>query len=149
MKLIKIILYFLVIISLNQNISFASNSAALNSLQTIPGIYVAVTLTMPKSSLRQYFKECHKYNAKLVIRGLPDINNKNNDKDNRGQRKNRFLQLKEQLEELNINIDINPVLFKEFTINKVPTFIIIKSNGKAKKIAGHITLQKALELMDE
>ena len=47
-----------------------------------------------------------------------------------------------------INIDINPNLFKQFGIKQVPAVVVVNTDKTIKKISGHITLKKALEIME-
>ncbi len=136
MNLIKVILQILIILIANQTSSFADEEKLTEVTKIIPGTYIAVSFSMPENSLKSYFAECQKYNAKLVIRGLPD------DVDG-----NRFIQLKEKIEELEINLDINPVLFKELDIQKVPVIVVADKDKLIKKISGHIPLKTALEIM--
>ena len=62
--------------------------------------------------------------------------------------RNRFAETKTKLEKVGINIDINPNLFKQFGIKQVPAVVVVNSDKTIKKISGHITLKKALEIME-
>lgn len=104
-----------------------------------PGIYVFVSFSMNDESLRSYYMEAEHYGAKLVMRGLAGEKNS----------RNRFATTQARLEKARINIDINPTLFEELNIKQVPFIVIIGKNGSAKKIGGHISLKKAIELMEE
>lgn len=103
-----------------------------------PGIYVFVSFSINDESLRSYFNEANHYGAKLVMRGLV------------GEKfgRNRFAETKTKLEKVGINIDINPNLFKQFGIKQVPAVVVVNSDKTIKKISGHITLKKALEIME-
>jgi conjugal transfer pilus assembly protein TrbC len=103
-----------------------------------PGIYVLVSFSLNDQSLRSYFIEAQHYGATLVMNGLA------------GEKlgRNRFAETKAKIEKARINVDINPNLFKQFNIKQVPAIVVVNSDKTIKKVAGHITLQKALEIMD-
>ena len=103
-----------------------------------PGTYVFVSFSINKESLHSYFKEAEAMGAKLVIRGLV------------GQKhgRNRFAQTKAKIQEAKINVDINSNLFEQLDIKQVPAIAVINIDGSARKIYGHISLKKALEMMD-
>lgn len=117
----------------------ASSIAALKpEIQIEPGIYVLVSFSLNDQSLRSYFIEAQHYGATLVMNGLA------------GEKlgRNRFAETKAKIEKARINVDINPNLFKQFNIKQVPAIVVVNSDKTIKKVAGHITLQKALEIMD-
>jgi conjugal transfer pilus assembly protein TrbC len=116
-----------------------ANAASLKEARVEPGIYVFVSFSMNDESLRHYFKEAEPHRAKLVMRGL--VGDKNS--------RNRFASTKTALERARINIDINPNLFNELNIKQVPFIVVVSEDGSIRKIGGHISLNKALELMEE
>lgn len=105
-----------------------------------PGIYILVSFSMKDEPLRAYFKEAKACGATLVMRGLVTNNTNNN--------YNRFANTKARTEKARINIDINPNLFEQLSVEQVPVIAYVDESGNIKKISGHITLEKALEYMD-
>lgn len=118
--------------------SSASVNASKPELQIEPGIYVFVSFSMNDESLRSYFIEANHYGAKLVLRGL--VGEKHS--------RNRFADTKAKINKARIIVDINPNLFEHLGIKQVPAIAVVNTDRSIKKISGHITLQKALELMD-
>lgn len=96
-------------------------------------ILIFVSFSMNDSALQRYFKEAESVGGRLIMRGL--INNS-------------FQETQEKMQQLEINIDIDPNLFEEFNVRRVPT-IIISDDHKAKKILGHLPLGDALAIMEK
>ena len=118
--------------------SYSSFALPKQEIQIEPGIYILVSFAINDESLRSYFNEANHYGAKLIMRGLV------------GEKfgRNRFAETKTKLEKVGINIDINPNLFKQFGILQVPAVVVVNTDKTIKKISGHITLKKALEIME-
>ena len=96
-------------------------------------VYVFVSHSMSDGALKAYFKEARANGATLVVRGL--INDS-------------FMETKAKCEDLQINYDVNPVLFDDYGIKVVPT-IISEEKKWVKKITGHIPLIEALRIFRE
>ncbi len=94
--------------------------------------YVFVSFSMPDNALKSYFKEAQKHNAILVMRGLKD---------------DSFQETQKKTLELKITYNIDPELFEKYEVSKVP--VIVLDEGNIKKITGHISLTKALEILKE
>lgn len=107
-------------------------------IQIEPGIYVLVSFSMNNQSLRQYFEDAQKVGGKLILRGLVG------DKAER----NRFAETKRAAQKARINFDINPNIFEYLNVKQVPTIAFVDANRGVKKISGHITLAKGLEIME-
>jgi conjugal transfer pilus assembly protein TrbC len=120
--------------STTQAISHAQQKQSLES-----GLYVFVSFAMNDSSLKSYFIEAQHFGGKLILRGL--IGNKGD--------RNRFLNTKERLEKARINVDINPVLFEQLDVKHVPVIAKVFDDGKIYKVGGHITIDKALEIIEQ
>jgi type-F conjugative transfer system pilin assembly protein TrbC len=133
-QLAAIALVLLVIIAS----SARANVTGKQAIEIEPGIYVFVSFSMNDQSLRSYFMEAQHYGAKLVMNGLAG------DKHAR----NRFAETTAKMEKARINVDINPNLFEYFNIKQVPAIIVVNSDKSTKKVSGHISLSKALEIMD-
>lgn len=149
MRKINIILTA-VILSMNASVIKANEIANVNSLaQTIAyaqqeqtpesGIYVFVSFAMNDTSLKSYFIEAQHFGGKLILRGLVG---------DKGER-NRFLITKQKLERARINVDINPVLFEQLDVKHVPVIAKVFDDGRIYKVTGHISLDKALEIIDQ
>jgi conjugal transfer pilus assembly protein TrbC len=136
---LKIYLILAMIIALASSAKAAEpkNQNNLRQNKIEPGTYVFVSFSMNDDSLRSYFIEAEKYGAKLVIRGL--VGEKNS--------RNRFAQMKAKVEQARINVEINPNLFEQLNIKQIPVIAVVSQNGRVKKISGHISLSKALEIM--
>ena len=139
--LLSIISAILLIVSIVMSSSSLANKVEQSeglSTQIPEGTYIFVSFSMNKESLHSYFLEAEPRGAKLVIRGL--VGEKHS--------KNRFVQTKAKIEEAKINVDINPNLFEQLDIKQVPAMAVVQKDGSIKKIYGHISLKKALELMN-
>ena len=55
--------------------------------------------------------------------------------------------MKAKIEQVRINVEINPNLFEQLNIKQVPVIAFVNKSGGIKKISGHISLSKALEIM--
>lgn len=95
-------------------------------------LYVAVSLSMPASTLVTLSDQVSKAGGRLVIRGL-----KNNSFED-------TVAAVKGLSENGVAIDINPKVFREFKIIKVPSFVVISPNG-IDKMTGNVSLRYALE----
>lgn len=107
-------------------------------IQIEPGIYVLVSFSMNDQSLRKYFEDAQEVGGKLILRGLVG------DKAER----NRFAETKRAAQRAKINFDINPNIFEYLNVKQVPTIAFVDTSRSVKKISGHITLAKALEIME-
>lgn len=96
-------------------------------------ITIFVSFSMPKESLKALAVEARKHNAVLVIRGLIE---------------NSFLKTAIFVKDLGESVVLDPLLFREYNVVVVPTFIETHQAGY-KKISGNITLAYALEKFKE
>lgn len=96
-------------------------------------ILVFVSFSMNDSALQSYFKEGQRLGARLVMRGL--INNS-------------FQDTQRKMQELKINIEIDPTKFEEYGIKRVPAIVVVSSRD-IRKITGHLPLSNALEIMEK
>ena len=136
-KKIYLILSALIVLACSALADEAKNQNKMSQNKIEAGTYVFVSFSMNDESLRSYFVEAEKHGAKLVIIGLFG------DKKSR----NRFAQTKAKMEQLRINVEINPNLFEQLNIKQVPVIAVVNKSGGIKKISGHISLSKALEIM--
>ncbi len=136
-KKIYLILAMMVALTWSALADDPKNQNNLSQNKIEPGTYVFVSFSMNDESLRSYFIEAEKHGAKLVVIGLFG------DKKSR----NRFAQMKAKMEQAKINVEINPNLFEQLNIKQVPVIAVVNKSGSVKKISGHISLSKALEIM--
>lgn len=96
-------------------------------------LYIFVSFSMLKATLKALAIEAKKHNAVLVIRGLID---------------NSFLKTATFIKDLGERVVLDPLLFREYKVGVVPTFIEAHQAGY-KKISGNFTLTYALEKFKE
>lgn len=113
-------------------------TAQVGTDQIPSGIYIFVSFSMSDESLRRYFEEAKEYEAKLVVRGF--FGDKSNP--------SRFDAMRQKAEQVRVNVDINPNLFEALDVQNVPVIAVVGKNKTIKRISGHISLNKALELME-
>ena len=133
----KIILRVILFLNLVITSAFAENKLLsveqqIQAKEPKEEILVFVSFSMHDSAIKKYYEEIKNLGGRLIIRGLINDN---------------IMQTKEKIEQLEIDVDIDPVLFEDYAVVVVPTIVQIK-NKVAKKIAGHISLVEALKLMD-
>ncbi len=96
-------------------------------------LYIFVSFSIPKETLKALANEAKKYNGLLVIRGLID---------------NSFLKTAKFLQEVGVGVILDPTLFKQYDIKVVPTFV--KTHKSLyQRIAGNISLAYALDKFKE
>jgi len=99
-----------------------------------PKIYVFMSFSIPEEAWLSLSRELEKQQGTFVIRGLPNNSFQEFAK--------RIVHLKKK--GLNVDIQINPSLFKQFDVKEVPTFAT--SLGIVR---GNISLNYALHLIDQ
>jgi conjugal transfer pilus assembly protein TrbC len=96
------------------------------------GLIVFVSFSMPQELLWSYHEQLKNFGGRMVVRGLVD-----------NSFKKTIVKLKLD-EKRALVLDINPKLFEEYHVSKVPSIVI--SNGKAfDKFTGSVSLRYALE----
>jgi len=102
-----------------------------------PDITIFVSFSMPKESLRTWLKEADKVNASVVIRGLVDNSFKATTKAVYDLVKDNDSQ----------GVIIDPTLFEQFHINKVPAIVVTGADDNYDVVYGDITLDYGLRLI--
>jgi type-F conjugative transfer system pilin assembly protein TrbC len=100
------------------------------------GILIFVSFSMPKSLLWSYQEQARLYGARVVVRGLVDNDFK------------KTVQAMDLGEGKIMTLDVNPMLFKDYAITKVPSVVIAGGEGSGQaedKFTGTISLTYALE----
>lgn len=102
--------------------------------EKVSRLLIFVSLSLPENTLLQLFKEAEKYGGELVLRGLP------------GNSFSTFVTKIRawNVKGYNVEFDINPDLFKEYKIEKVPCFVFLE-NEVFDKACGNISLEYFLE----
>ena len=90
---------------------------------------VLVSLEMPETSLKELFVQLKKVGGRLVVRGLVE---------------DSFSKTKTRLEQLGIEVDIDPEIFERFEVKAVPFFVFEKGK-KTQTLRGNVTVAFALE----
>jgi type-F conjugative transfer system pilin assembly protein TrbC len=101
------------------------------------GIIVFVSFSMPKASLVELSDHSGKYGATLVLRGIHE---------------DSFLKTKDKIMEINPNglhMDINPQLFKDYKVLRVPTFVLVRNGREINRLSGNVTLEYAVSKFKE
>jgi conjugal transfer pilus assembly protein TrbC len=130
----------------NKNITFGitpdlnakkciTNFTSIASDAEIP-LYVLISFSVPEETWVSLSSEMEEIGAVFVLRGLPN---------------NSFKRLSQKIQHLNslgvkAPIQIDPQLFTNYEISRVPSFLIIK-NQAYSKVSGNISLRYALEKM--
>jgi type-F conjugative transfer system pilin assembly protein TrbC len=96
-------------------------------------LYIFISFSMLKETLKFLAVEAKRHNALLVIRGLIE---------------NSFLKTATFIKELGESVILDPLLFREYNVVLVPTFIEAHQAGY-RKISGNITLAYVLEKFKE
>jgi len=97
------------------------------------GLFVFISFSMDKNQLLEFDKIAKKIGAKLVLRGF---------KNNSFKETVNFIQ---GLSDEGVVIDIDPVSFKKFEINSVPSFVLAGAE-KFDKVAGNVSIIHALNI---
>lgn len=97
-------------------------------------LYVFVSFSMPDEALLSLSQDVQKVGGIFVLRGLPE---------------NSFKKLAIKLyslrkQGLHATIQIDPRLFTQFNVEKVPSFVVKHPKG-FDKLSGHVSLRYALE----
>lgn len=97
-------------------------------------IIIFVSFSMPEASLKQLNEALKMHpEAKLVLRGLIDDSM---------DKTARYIQSIEGV------FEVNPELFETFSIEAVPTFMLMRKGKAVAKLSGNITLPFAKELFN-
>jgi len=101
-------------------------------------LYIFVSLSMPKQGLIDLGKQAQRFGGVLVLRGLLE-----------GSYKKTAFYLREFIEKTDIGVIVDPLLFKHYTIQTVPSVVLMSTSGKTfDKIGGFISVKTALERME-
>ncbi len=96
-------------------------------------ILIFISLSMPESSLKSLFSEAAQQNAILVMRGL---------------RNNSIKDTAQVLKDLGISASIDPKLFEQYHITRVPAFVCLKGK-EIVSLSGNVSLSYAIQKLKE
>lgn len=98
-------------------------------------LLIFVSLGLPDAVLKALHEQAIRYGGRLVIRGLLQ---------------NSFQKTQMRLRDLGITVDIHPVWFETFDVNRVPTFVLRHQNGedtpRFDKVSGNVPVESALQV---
>ena len=124
--------------------------------------FLAVSLSMPSDSLKQYIMDAHRLNIPIVIRGMytNPSNKASDDQSLIGNMNDTQARIKSLMgDKKEGGIEIDPMLFRSFNIQVVPSFVVFDdsaceaSNGKLcdansfDLVKGNIPIQTQLTIV--
>lgn len=116
----------------HENVIFKKDAGS-DKANTTERFLVFVSLSMPEPALQALYQSAQKHNIPLILRGL---------------KKNSFKETATLLKALEIEVQINPMLFKDYQITKVPAFVWGKDN-EFHTVSGNISLEYAQKKLRE
>lgn len=132
---------------------YAAQSDALTQAQglaTGPGLFIFVSLTMPRATLQGLVAQAARAKAGIVIRGFA-----------KGSLRDTVAQVQGLIGKQQVAIQIDPLAFDRFAISKVPSFVLVRDGTRPVscasgscapadsflRAAGDVSLDYALEHM--
>ena len=132
---------------------YAAQSDAMTQAQgltTGPGLFIFVSLTMPRATLQRLIDQAARAKASIVIRGFAN-----------GSLRDTVTQVQGLIGKQQVAIQIDPLAFDRFAITKVPSFVLVRdgtrpvacANGSCApadsflRSTGDVSLDYALEHM--
>jgi type-F conjugative transfer system pilin assembly protein TrbC len=106
-----------------ENITINTDVGSTDS-NTSENFLVFVSLSIPKQSLKALYQEARKKNVPLILRGLKN---------------NSFKETALLLRNLEIELQINPELFRKYQVTRVPSFVLVKEQ-QFHTLSGNISL---------
>jgi conjugal transfer pilus assembly protein TrbC len=87
-------------------------------LATVPGLFIFVSLSMPRATLQRLVDQAARAKAAIVIRGFAN-----------GSLRTTVAQVQGLIGKQQVAIQIDPLAFDRFAITKVPSFVLVR-DGK-------------------
>ena len=132
---------------------YAGQSDAMTRAQglaTGPGLFIFVSLTMPRATLQRLVDQAARAKAAIVIRGFA-----------KGSLRDTVAQVQDLIGKRQVAIQIDPLAFDRFAISKVPSFVLVRDGTRPVACAsgscapadsflrstGDVSLDYALEYM--
>ncbi|GLO64184.1 hypothetical protein MACH09_46920 [Vibrio sp. MACH09] len=150
--------------NLSQNVQGLIKPNALTELLNSPvptenpdsapqGVMAFVSLTMPRTSLKQLLKQSEKTGVPLVIRGVLPQGFPATTK-----RISQLVGIKEK-QPINAGFSISPEWFRQFNVNRVPAFVSVKKGKCLPRqtcmpqdydiVYGNVSIYQALNILEE
>jgi conjugal transfer pilus assembly protein TrbC len=101
---------------------FAGQSDAMaqaQGLTTGPGLFIFVSMTMPRATLQGLVDQAARAKATIVIRGFAN-----------GSLRDTVTQVQGLIGQQQVAIQIDPLAFDRFAISKVPSFVLVRDGTR-------------------
>lgn len=101
---------------------YAAQSDAMTQAQgltTGPGLFIFVSLTMPRATLQHLVDQAARAKAAIVIRGFAN-----------GSLRDTVAQVQGLIGKRQVAIQIDPLAFDRFAISKVPSFVLVRDGTR-------------------
>lgn len=101
---------------------YAGQSDAMTQAQglaTGPGLFIFVSLTMPRATLQGLINQAARAKASIVIRGFAN-----------GSLRDTVAQVQGLIGKQQVTIQIDPLAFDRFAISKVPSFVLLRDGTR-------------------
>jgi len=110
-----------------------SKTASVQPIAKDADLFIFVSFSLPKETLKALAREAKTHQGVLVIRGLMEKS---------------FVKTAAFLQELKVEMVLDPTLFKEYDVQVVPTFVR-KHKNAFMRLCGHVSLAYALSKFKE
>ena len=102
--------------------SYAGQSDAMTQAQGLtagPGLFIFISLTMPRATLQGLVDQAARAKAAIVIRGFAN-----------GSLRDTVVQVQGLIGKRQVAIQIDPLAFDRFAISKVPSFVLVRDGTR-------------------
>ncbi|WP_245610785.1 type-F conjugative transfer system pilin assembly protein TrbC [Xenophilus azovorans] len=132
---------------------YASQADAMEAAQRLgrgPGLFIFVSLSMPRPALQRLIDQAARARASVILRGLAN-----------GSLRDTVAQVQPLIGEQQVAVQIDPQAFDRFAITRVPSFVLVRDGTRPEscaagtcappegflRTAGDVSLDYALEHM--
>lgn len=132
---------------------YASQADAMEAAQGLasgPGLFIFVSLSMPRPALQRLIDQAARAHASVILRGLAN-----------GSLRDTVAQVQPLIGERQVAVQIDPQAFDRFAITRVPAFVLVRDGARPVscaagtcappeaflRTAGDVSLDYALEHM--
>jgi len=106
---------------------YTSRSDAMEAAQGLangPGLFVFISLSMPRPTLQRLLDQAARARASVILRGFAN-----------GSLRETVAQVQELIGERNIAVQIDPQAFDRFAVARVPSFVLIRDGARPASCA--------------
>jgi conjugal transfer pilus assembly protein TrbC len=106
---------------------YASQTNAMEAAQGLahgPGLFVFVSLTMPRPTLQRLIDQAARARASVILRGLVH-----------GSLRDTVAQVQPLIGERQVAVQIDPQAFDRFAISRVPSFVLVRDGTRPASCA--------------